>query len=53
MFTGPGRPDDQLSVYGELVSARKVFADNQVARIRSLHVMRQHMLRLIQVVAPE
>src|SRR6266478_1605512 len=53
VFIGPSRPDDQLPVYTELVNARKILADKEFARIRSLHVMRQHMLRFIQVVAPE
>jgi hypothetical protein len=53
VFIGPSRPDDQLSVCGELANTRKVLADKQVARNRSLHVIRQHMLRLIHVVAPE
>src|SRR6266849_820115 len=53
VFIGPSRPDDQLPVCGELVNARKVLADKQVARNRSLHVMRQHMLRFIHFVAPE
>ena len=46
VFIGPRRPDDQLSVRGELVDARKVLADKQIARDRSLHVMRQRVRSL-------
>src|SRR5712691_9154537 len=53
VFIGPSRPDDQLPVCDELVNARKILADKQVARNRSLHVMRQHMLHFIHFVAPE
>ena len=53
VFIGLSRPDDQLPVCGELVNARKVLADKQVSRIRSLHVMGQCVRRFIHVVAPE
>lgn len=53
MLIGPSRPEDQAPVCGEFVNARKVFADEQVARNRSLNVMGQSVRRIIYVVGPE
>ncbi len=38
---------------GELINARKVLADEEVAGDRSLYVMGQHVRRFIYIVAPE
>jgi hypothetical protein len=53
VFIGPGRPDDQVPVFGELKNARKVLADEEVSRNRSLHVMGQGVSGFIYVIAPE
>ena len=53
MFIRPRRLDDQVPVCGELVNARKVLADEQVARIRSLHMVGQRVRRFIYVIASE
>src|SRR5437867_6106851 len=53
VFIGPSRQDDQLPVCCELINPRKILADKQVSRIRSLHVMGQRVPRFIHVVAPE
>src|SRR3989442_11289894 len=53
VFIGPSRQDDQLPVCCELINPRKILADKQVSRIRTLHVMGQRVPRFIHVVAPE
>jgi hypothetical protein len=39
IWIASSRPDDQVPVFGELENARKVIADEEVSRNRSLHVM--------------
>ena len=53
VFISPSRPDNQVPIARELVNTRKVLADEEIPRYRSLHVMRQSMRRFIHVVAPE
>ena len=43
VFIGMSRPNDQVPVSGELVNARKVLADEEVARNRSLYMMDQRV----------
>ena len=53
VFVRPSRPDHQASVRAELVNARQVLADKEVAGIRPLHVMGHGVSRLVYVVAAE
>jgi hypothetical protein len=53
VLIGLSRPDNELPVSAELVNARKILPDKQVARIRSLHMMGQGVPRFIYVVTPK
>jgi hypothetical protein len=52
-FIRVGRPNDEMPIFGELVSAREVLPDEKIACDRSLHMMRDRAARLIHVVASE
>src|SRR5579864_642915 len=51
VFIRPGGADDKVSVCCEFELTRQVFANKQVSRIRSLHVVRHRMRGLVYVIA--
>ena len=53
MFVWSRRLDDQMPVSGELVNARKVLADEEVARNRALHMVGHRVRRFVYVIASE